>query len=297
MKKSITRTLIAGAVIIFLSIMLIMPTYLFANSVYSTEVSVFPGISNQNTQINVNVVGFNSSGYILTVLKFNGSTYVPYGTPWSGTVPSGDWSQTFNVTLPSGTYRAKLVVQYASDKTQDFYVTTCYHEELADTGETNWTWSVPCGNIISQLYVWAGGNEWLMTSDGASPSIIVNGIGTSTLTVTEVFLDVEKIRYYYNCCAQTEPEQWVRTMPMTCWQVWINEDNMFEFIFWYPYKSNNWVRIYDMEWNMVYEVEILLNEPRIVVDLPDGMYTVKTFWIDPVNPIQEFIIGKPGPEM
>jgi len=86
---------------------------------------------------------------------------------------------------------------------------------------------------------------------------------------------------------------WTRTMPMTCWQVWINEDNMFEFIFWYPCKDNNWVRIYDMEGNMIYEVDVPLNNPRIVVDLPDGMYNVKTFRFDPENPIQEFLIGKP----
>jgi len=80
--------------------------------------------------------------------------------------------------------------------------------------------------------------------------------------------------------------------PMTCRQVFINEDDMFEFIFWYPYKSNNWVRIYDMEDNLVAEMEVLLNDPRLVVDLSDGMYTVRTYWLSP-DPIQEFIIGKP----
>ena len=88
-------------------------------------------------------------------------------------------------------------------------------------------------------------------------------------------------------------EEWVRPIPMTCWQVFINEDNMFEFIFWYLYKDNNWVRIYDMEGNMVYEVDMPINDPHIIVDLPDGMYTVKTFWLDQENPIQEFIMGKP----
>jgi len=86
---------------------------------------------------------------------------------------------------------------------------------------------------------------------------------------------------------------WIRTMPMTCWQVWINEDNDFEFIFWYPYKDNNWVRIYDMEGNMVHEVNVPLDDPHIIADLPDGMYNVKTFRFDPENPIQEFLIGKP----
>ena len=85
---------------------------------------------------------------------------------------------------------------------------------------------------------------------------------------------------------------WVRTMPMTCWQVWINEDNNFQFIFWYPYKDNNWVRIYDMEGNMVFEVDLPVHDPNLIVDLPDGFYLVKTFHCSD-EPIQEFIIGKP----
>jgi len=84
----------------------------------------------------------------------------------------------------------------------------------------------------------------------------------------------------------------VRTMPITCWQVWINGDNDFQFIFWYPYKNNNWVRIYDMEDNIVFETDLLLQDPNLIVDLPDGMYTVKTFH-DSEEPIQEFVIGKP----
>lgn len=85
---------------------------------------------------------------------------------------------------------------------------------------------------------------------------------------------------------------WVRTMPMTCYRVWINEDNNFQFLFWYPYADNNWVRIYDMAGNMVYEVDMPYDNPNLIVDLPDGMYTVKTFH-DQSEPLQEFIIGKP----
>lgn len=89
----------------------------------------------------------------------------------------------------------------------------------------------------------------------------------------------------------TEPV-WVRTIPMTCWQVWINEDNKFQFIFWYPYKNNNWVKIYDMEGNMVFEADIQLDDPSLIADLPDGMYIVKTYHCSNV-PIQEFVICKP----
>ena len=48
-----------------------------------------------------------------------------------------------------------------------------------------------------------------------------------------------------------------------------------------------------MEGNMVYEVDVPLEDPYIIVDLPDGMYAVKVFWLDPEKPTQEFIIGKP----
>jgi hypothetical protein len=106
------------------------------------------------------------------------------------------------------------------------------------------------------------------------------------------FTDYEM--FNINGCRETDGEgkAWVRTMPMTCCQVFINEDDMFEFIFWYPYKSNNWVRIYDMEDNLVAEMEVLLDDPHIVVDIPDGIYTVRTYWLN-TDPIQEFIIGKP----
>jgi len=93
-------------------------------------------------------------------------------------------------------------------------------------------------------------------------------------------------------CSEAAPAPvWVRTMPMTVWQVWINEDNAFQFIFWYPYKDENWVRIYDMDGNMVFEVDLPVHDPNLIVDLPDGMYTVKTF--HGLVPLQEFVIGKP----
>ncbi len=89
---------------------------------------------------------------------------------------------------------------------------------------------------------------------------------------------------------KTELESVGRTMPMTCWQVWINEENNFQFIFWYLYADNNWVRIYDMEDNLVFEED--LADPNLIVDLPDGMYTVTTFH-EAGKILQEFLIGKP----
>ena len=84
----------------------------------------------------------------------------------------------------------------------------------------------------------------------------------------------------------------IRIKEMTCYRVWINEDNKFQFVFWYPYKDNNWVRIYDASGKMVYEIDMPYDDPNLIVDLPDGMYTVKTYHDQP-EPLQEFIIGKP----
>ena len=83
-----------------------------------------------------------------------------------------------------------------------------------------------------------------------------------------------------------------RRSPMTCWQIYVNEAGNFEFIFWWEYASNNWVKIYDMEDKLVYELDFPHGTPRFEVELPDGMYTVKTFHNNFETPIQEFIIGK-----
>ena len=89
-----------------------------------------------------------------------------------------------------------------------------------------------------------------------------------------------------------EEPVWIRTMPMTCYRVWINEDNNFQFIFWYPYRDNNWVKIYDASGKIVYEIDMPYDNPNIIVDLPNGMYTVKTFTVGSTEPIQSFVIGK-----
>jgi hypothetical protein len=85
---------------------------------------------------------------------------------------------------------------------------------------------------------------------------------------------------------------WVRTQEMTCKQVWVNEDNKFQFSFIYPYRDNNWVKIYDMSGKEVYSIDMPYDNPNIIVDLPNGTYTVKTFTVGSTEPIQTFVIGK-----
>jgi hypothetical protein len=93
---------------------------------------------------------------------------------------------------------------------------------------------------------------------------------------------------------QTEAAKpvWVRDSEMKCKAIWINEDGYFQFSFIYPYADNNWVKIYDMSGKLVYEVDMPYDNPNIIVDLPDGMYTVKTFTAGSTSPIQTFVIGK-----
>lgn len=89
---------------------------------------------------------------------------------------------------------------------------------------------------------------------------------------------------------------WVRDHPMTCYQVWVNKDNNFEFVFWWEYKSNNWVKIYDMAGKEVFSIDMPYGDAHFIANLPDGMYTVKTFHDGFEKPIQKFVIGKPTPE-
>ena len=106
----------------------------------------------------------------------------------------------------------------------------------------------------------------------------------------------------YNQSSQTAEQTWVRTMPMMCQYVWINEDGHFQFKFLYPYADNNWVKIYAMNADgsageLVFEADMPHMNPNLIVDLPDGMYIVMTFHDDMANPIQTFTIGKPAPDM
>ncbi|MFC2145701.1 hypothetical protein ACFLQQ_05160, partial [Actinomycetota bacterium] len=113
------------------------------------------------------------------------------------------------------------------------------------------------------------------------------------------FADIVWVKFWYTGknppCEKkkTEPEPPVRIQDMTCYQVWINDDNCFEFVFRWEYKNNNWVKIYDMAGNEVFSIDMAHGKANFEACLPDGMYTVKTFHSGFENPIQEFMIGKP----
>ena len=131
-------------------------------------------------------------------------------------------------------------------------------------------------------------------TNGTNPVISVSGIGTPNITTSFTYM-VSNTAGFIGRDDATIEYRWgrsIRTSELVCNRVWINEDNKFQFSFLYTYADNNWVRIYDMDGNMVYEADMPYDNPNLIVDLPDGMYTVKTFHDQP-EPIQTFLIGKP----
>ena len=95
--------------------------------------------------------------------------------------------------------------------------------------------------------------------------------------------------------AEPEPEPiWERgDQKMVCYQVWVNDDGCFEFVFWWEYKENNWVKIYDKDGKEVFSINMQYGKPRFEACLDDGTYTVKTFHNNMSTPLQEFTISKP----
>ncbi|MBN1299460.1 MAG: T9SS type A sorting domain-containing protein [Actinobacteria bacterium] len=69
--------------------------------------------------------------------------------------------------------------------------------------------------------------------------------------------------------------------------------SIFHYLTCWEYASNNWVKIYDMDGVEVFSIDMEKGNARFEADLPDGMYTVKTFHNGFETPIQEFLIGRP----
>jgi hypothetical protein len=95
--------------------------------------------------------------------------------------------------------------------------------------------------------------------------------------------------------AQPEPEpMWVRgDRDMVCYKIEVNDNGCFEFVFWWEYKDNNWVKIYDKDGNEVFSIDMPYGKASFEACLNDGTYTVKTFHTDMSTPLQEFTISKP----
>ncbi|MCJ7473030.1 MAG: T9SS type A sorting domain-containing protein [Actinobacteria bacterium] len=188
------------------------------------------------------------------------------------------------------------------------------YNESYDEPDGTYPWNCPGGcnitKVYMELYCWECEHvDWSGTFtdngyvdfdyfDGS-----INGIGTPDVTIIcdegeENDLFTLNVTYYCNggsksdSKAEPEPEPWVRDQEMTCYQVWINEDHKFEFVFWWEYANNNWVKIYDMDGVEVFSIDMPYGAANFEADLPDGMYTVKTFH-EYGHVLQEFMIGKP----
>jgi hypothetical protein len=160
-------------------------------------------------------------------------------------------------------------------------------------------WFLPSRDELEQMYinrVAIGGFSttyyWSSTEDdsgnASSRSFSSGALGSSNKDAAWL---VRAIRAFTITTTYVEPV-WARTQGMTCKRVWINEDNKFQFSFIYPYRDNNWVKIYDMGGKEVFSINMPYDNPNIIVDLPNGMYTVKTFTAGSTSPIQTFVIGK-----
>jgi hypothetical protein len=129
--------------------------------------------------------------------------------------------------------------------------------------------------------------------------VTVEGIGTPEVSTSFIRLlgasskILSTFQEFYGATIKYTWGQSVRTSELVCQSVWVNEKGNFQFVFWYSYRDNNWVKIYDMSGKEVYSIDMPYDNPQFEVSLPDGMYTVKTFHVDPATPIQTFIIGKP----
>jgi len=130
---------------------------------------------------------------------------------------------------------------------------------------------------------WWNGSSWITCSN-----YTVDSAGNVTVTITSS--TTPSLSDLTGTAFAVVPGS-VRTHEMTCWQIYVNEEGNFEFIFWWEYASNNWVSIYDSQENLVYRESFPKGDPVVEVDLPDGMYTVKTFH-EEGKILQEFVIGK-----
>jgi hypothetical protein len=115
-----------------------------------------------------------------------------------------------------------------------------------------------------------------------------------------ITVNLAEKEFTINTCSTNNPTQvestvgttWKRTIPMTCYQVWVNDNGCFEFVFWYEYKDNNLVKIYDTKGNEVFSIDMPYGKASFEACLANGTYMVKTFHNDMGEPLQEFLIAK-----
>jgi hypothetical protein len=170
-----------------------------------------------------------------------------------------------------------------------FYDIVAGTNNFTDSRTTNFTYlkSLPSGTFTINAFLFDNGGGLQSTKAITFNHVQDSGIDGAAKVVKHKSHAIQVLSI-----VEPPAPAWVRTGPMVCYQVWVNEDNNFEFVFWWEYKDNNWVKIYDMAGNEVFSIDMPYGDAHFVANLPDGMYTVKTFNDQP-EPIQTFIIGKP----
>ena len=214
-----------------------------------------------------------------------------------GTVPDSEdrtWEDAKDEAISLGGYLATITSQAEAD-----FIRTNFDNisntwiggfQPPDTSEPSggWTWvtSEPWGTYVN----WASGEP----NDSGGEDVLEMRWGDkwTDWSGEQRFHFLVEYEPKPKSEPEPEPEVWIRDKQMQCFQVWVNADNNFEFVFWWVYANNNHVQIYDMAGNLVWETDFEKDKPHFEVDLPDGMYTVKTFH-EAGHILQEFLIGKP----
>jgi hypothetical protein len=236
----------------------------------------------------------------------------------TGTINNNQWYKLIETTLLEGDYNLKLTVNSYAPAESTLQVINWHGNDTrldVNTGSscTDTIFNMGCKYFVNEdewylrVKKYLGSGTWgegysfngVVDDDPWTHSenlLLGEGLYLATFNIHSAH-DYEI--FSINSCnksdssVEIEEPVWIRDHEMTCYQVWINEDNNFEFVFWWEYANNNWVKIYDMNDNEVFSIDMEKGNAHFEAVLPDGMYTVKTFHNGFETPIQEFLIGKP----
>jgi len=173
-------------------------------------------------------------------------------------------------------------------------------EGLIDT----WGFLVPIKQVNVTIYHISNPEDiWTekFTEDGYASPVLVTGIGSTSIHVEFDPGSRDEYRttiYFYDSvlkskkAAEPEPQIWQRNQEFQCWQVWVNEQDQFEFVFVWEYANNNHVQILDQAGNVVFYIDLPKGDCQFVADLPDGTYTVQNYH-EAGHILREFVISKP----
>ena len=243
-----------------------------------------------------------------TGIQWYNGTYITIGTGLEGTwIGHGDDNtQAIVAAQGAGSYAAKLcydlVITNNSVDYDDWFLPSdgamywfYANQDLIFPGldDDLWYWSSSEKAYPSDEFEASAWQKNVFTND----SLLVDKADSARVRAVRFFEigddETENGDTGNNAIVEIIEKPWVRNVDMTCYQVLVNDDNDFEFVFWWEYADNNWVKIYDMAGNEVFSTDMPYGDAHFNADLPDGMYTVKTFHNDMSTPLQEFVIGKP----